>query len=112
MAVVNMYNKGKAISGKNQIQPALDYLGITGKGNITNKVNQIITHLACSEDVVKPDTVALRCLKKWFVKPLKGTRIQGIFRKVMKQLIQHIAIVFNCQIDTLSSWHTRWSQFY
>jgi hypothetical protein len=81
--VVNMYNVGKAISGKNQIQPALDYLGITGKGNITNKANQIITHLASSEDVVEPDTVALRCLKKWFMKPLQGTRIQGMFRKVM-----------------------------
>jgi predicted nucleic acid-binding protein len=60
----------------------LDYLGITGKGNITNKANQIITHLASCEDVVEPDTVALRCLKKWFMKPLEGPKIQGIFRKV------------------------------
>ncbi len=81
-----MYVTGKALSAKNNVQPALDYLGITGKGSISNKANQIINHLASSADVLHPDTVAIRCMKKWFMKPLDGQRLQGIFRKVQLQV--------------------------
>jgi hypothetical protein len=81
-----VYVTGKALSAKNNVQPALDYLGITGKGSISNKANQIINHLASSADVLHPDTVAIRCMKKWFMKPLDGQRLQGIFRKVQLQV--------------------------
>ncbi len=74
--------QGKPFPQKNIVQPALDYLGITGKGSISNKANQIINHLATSGDIVHPDTVAIRCMKKWFMRPLDSQKLQGIFRKV------------------------------
>jgi hypothetical protein len=72
---------GKPISGTKQLDPALQYLGITGKGTLVNKSAQLLAALSDTDKTIHPDSVPLRCLKKWFMKPLDGARLQGIFRK-------------------------------
>jgi hypothetical protein len=41
---------------------------------------QLVTAIATINDVMDPDMVAIRCPKKWFMKPLEGAKLQGIFR--------------------------------
>ena len=45
-----------------------------------NMGEQLVAAIATINDVMDPDMVAIRCLKKWFMKPLEGAKLKGIFR--------------------------------